>query len=285
MSMTFENNVVINGKTTSKGEKVMNRMFGKETEVIAAGTFHTAKGENNMSSFRKESEVIPAGTFHKAEGGNMMKNIINIHKEAGTKKDAVRVRRESDIPDFLKEAIDVVGNKLVIDCVEGKEAADLGAVIGYEKSDVTVHGYNCWVIGNAATNLIEKNGVFYKKATVMKAMLVTDEFPEFLSGAAIRRNDDGSWTIKTSWGESTGFPGKCYWVLYGINEDGTPDANILTKTEKSFKDYIVCDEDGIDLGWLSELDEIWSTGEQKYILSPDHLRVLVTSGGAKIDRR
>lgn len=31
----------------------------------------------------------------------MMKNIINIHKEAGTKKDAVRVRRESDIPDLL----------------------------------------------------------------------------------------------------------------------------------------------------------------------------------------
>ena len=115
MSMTFENNVVINGKTTSKEEKVMNRMFGKETEVIAAGT------------------------FHKAEGGNMMKNIINIHKEAGTKKDAVRVRRESDIPDFLKEAIDLVGNKLVIDCVEGKETADLGAVIGYEKSDVAVH--------------------------------------------------------------------------------------------------------------------------------------------------
>lgn len=156
---------------------------------------------------------------------------------------------------------------------------------GYKKSEVAVDGYNCWVIGNAATNLIEKNGVFYKKDTVMKAMLVTDEFPGFLSGAAIRRNDDGSWTIKTSWGESTGFPGKCYWVLYGINEDGTPDANILTKTEKSFKDYIVCDEDGIDLGWLSELDEIWSTGEQKYILSPDHLRVLVTSGGAKIDRR
>lgn len=80
-----------------------------------------------------------------------------------------------------------------------------------------------------------------------------------MSGAAIRRNDDGSWTIKTSWGESTGFPGECYWVLYGINEDGKPDANILTKTEKSFKDYIVCDDDGVDLGWLSELDKIWNT--------------------------
>ena len=93
----------------------------------------------------------------------------------------------------------------------------------------------------------------------MKAMLVTDKgIPSFLSGADIRKNVDGSWSIKTSWGESTGFPGECYWVLYGINEDGTPDANILTKTEKSFKDYIVCDENGEDLGWLSELDEMWS---------------------------
>lgn len=193
------------------------------------------------------------------KGENIMENIIYIHKEAGTKKDAVRVSREQDIPDFLKEAIKVVDGKIQLQCVEGTETAGFGEVIGYEVSDQTPSGYNCWVIGNAATNLVEKNGVFYKKATIMKAMLVTDEeIPSFLSGADIRKNDEGSWSIKTSWGESTGFPGECYWVLYGINEDGTPDANILTKTEKSFKDYIVCDENGEDLGWLSELDEMWS---------------------------
>lgn len=219
------------------------------------------------------------------KGGNIMENIIYIHKEAGTKKDAVRVSREQDIPDFLKKAIKVVDGKIQLQCVEGTETAGFGEVIGYEVSDQTPSGYNCWVIGNAATNLVEKNGVFYKKATIMKAMLVTDEeIPSFLSGADIRKNDDGSWSIKTSWGESTGFPGECYWILYGINEDGTPDANILTKTEKSFKDYIVCDEDGEDLGWLSELDEIWCSGKRKYILSPDHKRVLVTPSGAKIDR-
>ena len=32
------------------------------------------------------------------------------------------------------------------------------------------------------------------------------------------------------------------------------EANILTKSEKSYKDYIVCDEDGNDIGWLAEID-------------------------------
>ena len=238
------------------------------------------------NTFKEADEIIKSGTFHTSKGENKMKNIIFIHKEAGTKKDAVRVKSELSIPDFLKEAIKIVNGKIQLECVEGTETAEFGEVIGYEVSEQTPSGYNCWVIGNAATNLVEKNGVFYKKATIMKAMLVdTDEIPEFLSGACIRKNTDDSWTIKTSWGESTGFPNECYWVLYGYNEDGTPDANILTKTEKSFKEYIVCDEDGNDLGWLSELDEIWcSEIEVKYILSPDHRRVRVTQEGAKIDR-
>lgn len=104
-----------------------------------------------------------------------MENIIYIHKEAGTKKDAVRVSREQDIPDFLKkEAIKVMDGKIQLQCVEGTETAGFGEVIVYEVSDRTPSGYNCWVIGNAATNLVKKNGVFYKKATIMKAMLVTD---------------------------------------------------------------------------------------------------------------
>lgn len=109
-----------------------------------------------------------------------MKNVILIHKEAGTKKGAVRVRRESDIPDFLKGAIKVVDSKVQLQCVEGTETANFGEVIGYETSERTPSGYNCWVIGNAATNLVEKNGVFYKKATVMKAALVCDEDGEDL---------------------------------------------------------------------------------------------------------
>lgn len=236
------------------------------------------------TTFKKETKIIETGTFCKMKG-DTMKDIIYIHKEAGAKQDALRVRRATDIPDFLKEAIKIADGKVQLECVEGTETADFGEVIGFETSENTASGYNCWVIGNAATNLVEKNGVFYKKATVMKAKLISEEdYPSFLSGADIRKNDDGSWTIKTNWGESTGFPGNAYWVLYGIDEKGKLDANILTVTEKSFRDYIVCSKDGEDLLWLYQLHAVWCSGViQEYILSPEGKRVLVTQKGAKID--
>ena len=183
-----------------------------------------------------------------------MAKMMNIHKQAGQKKDAVRISKVGDIPEFLKGSIDIARDKLYLACVEGNQVCPLGSVVGYEKSEKTPSGWNCWWIGNAATNLVEIDGVFYKKATILEATPVTDEFPEFLKGADISQNADGSWSIKTNWGVSTGFPGQAYWVKYGVMEDGYIDANILTKTEKSYKDYIVCDEKGNDIGWLAEID-------------------------------
>ena len=150
-----------------------------------------------------------------------MASTIFIHKEAGQRKDAVRVRSYNDIPEFLKSAISVTTEGIELDCVEGREVAPFGAVIGYEKSEKTSSGWNCWVIGNADTNLIEKDGVFYKNRTQYA---------------------------------SPGYPGEAYWVLYGTKEDGSPDANILTKTEKSYGEYIVCASDGQDIGRLAEID-------------------------------
>ena len=142
-----------------------------------------------------------------------MASTIFIHKEAGQRKDAVRVRSYNDIPEFLKSAISVTTEGIELDCVEGREVAPFGAVIGYEKSEKTSSGWNCWVIGNADTNLIEKDGVFYKKATIMKAKAVSETVPDFLQGARTRKNADGSWSIQTDWGVSTGYPGEAYWVL------------------------------------------------------------------------
>lgn len=258
-----------------------------ETFKNNVSTRNNSNGGNNIMSnpFNREHEVITAGTFHTMKGDNMMTDVIFVHKEAGAKKDAVRICKESDIPDFLSDAITVVDNdKLFLQCVEGGEIAPFGSVIGYEKTEKTFSGWNCWVIGNAATNLVEKDGIFYKKATVMKAAQVTaDSIPSFLFGAGVRHNEDGSWSIKTEWGESKGYPYEAYWILYGRKDNNIPDANILTKTEKSFKDYIVCDENGNDLGWLSELDAIWSSGQEQYITSPDGRKVFVSKKGAKIE--
>ena len=124
-----------------------------------------------------------------------MASTIFIHKEAGQRKDAVRVRSYNDIPEFLKSAISVTTEGIELDCVEGREVAPFGAVIGYEKSEKTSSGWNCWVIGNADTNLIEKDGVFYKKATIMKAQAVSETVPDFLQGARTRKNAVGPFRL------------------------------------------------------------------------------------------
>lgn len=113
-----------------------------------------------------EHKNVTNNNIGNRKGEKKMHDMIFVHKRAGAKKDAVRISSIADIPEFLKGAVRVNGDKLEIECVEGNETANLGEVIGYEKSEKTSSGYNCWVIGNAETNLIEKDGVFYKKATV-----------------------------------------------------------------------------------------------------------------------
>ena len=179
--------------------------------------------------------------------------VINIHQEQGAKKDAVRVSEIKDIPDFLSEAIKIVDGRIQLECVEGNQSTEPGVVIGYEKSEKTSSGYNCWVIGNAAKSLVEIDGVFYKKALIYQAApMESDELPEFMDGLDVHKNDDGSWTIKKSWGDQTGFPGEAYWIYHGVKEDGTKGVSILTKLEESFRSYFVCDEVGNNICKLSE---------------------------------
>lgn len=179
---------------------------------------------------------------------------IFIRKEAGKKKDAIRISKREDIPEELKGAIKIENGMLVLDCVEGEETAPLGSVIGYEVSDKTKSGINTWHIANAATNLVEIDGVFYTKATINKAQRIGSKLPKFMEGAKVVRNEDGSYTVTTDWGQSTGYPKEAYFVRYGTKADGTPDVNILTKSEASYDTYYICDQDGNIIGKLSEID-------------------------------
>lgn len=190
-------------------------------------------------------------------------SIIHIRKLAGKKKDAFRLNSAEDIPEFLQNNVFIFigaeGDVAYLRCVEGELTCPLGTVIGYEQSDTTGTGYNVWPIGNADTNLIEEDGVFYQKPTVIQAELMGERPSDLTMGGLFWRNlqsspgkPRGSWTIVTDWGESTGMPGQAYWVRYGTKPDGTPDANILTMSEQSFQDYYVCEADGTLICPLAE---------------------------------
>ena len=198
--------------------------------------------------------------------------VIRIHKAPGAKKDAVRINGWGDIPEFLYGivAIDTSSNEIVIGCleVEKGQRCPLGSVVAYEPSFETGTGWNAWCKADWAETLVEIDGEFYEKSgdekpPVLLAQELTDEFPELIRGAEVERGEDGRWLITTNWGVSKGYPGKAYAVLYGMkevkDEEGTvigtvPDANILTKTERSFRQYIDCDEEGNDICSLPEWD-------------------------------
>ena len=180
-----------------------------------------------------------------------LQTVLKIHKQAGQRKKAIRINGADDIPEFLQGSIVIAFGRVFLDCVEGHEECPLGSVIGYERSEKTVSGWNCWCIGNADTNLIERDGVFYTKATILEATPITEEFPELMRGANIWRNDDGSWSFETKYGIMEGKPFEAYWVKSGENQDGTPKGYILTRSEESLNSFLVCDEaEENDLGWL-----------------------------------
>ncbi|MBQ1298421.1 hypothetical protein IIY24_01085 [Candidatus Saccharibacteria bacterium] len=166
---------------------------------------------------------------------------------------------EERVPGFLRGAISVEP-MVRLDCEEGRQSIGLrDMVIGYEKSSRTASGWNCWHIRNAATNLIEEvdedgRSVFFKKATVLRVEPISERYPEFLRGAQVRREDDGSWSMVTRDGVQTGFPGQGYWVLDSVGKDGIPHGHILTKGTPSYDDFYACDEDGNILGRLCEVD-------------------------------
>ena len=224
----------------------------RESEIVNSTELTAEEKADALSKLYEEFDGFAATTLPEVD----LDKPIFIRKESGKKKDAVRISKEEDIPEFLRGSVTIENGELVLDCVEGKERAPLGSVIGYEKSDKTASGMNTWNIANAATNLVEKDGEFFTKATVFQAERVGSMLPSFMKGAPAALNHDGSWTVTTDWGQSTGFPGEAYFVRYGTKDDGTPDVNILTKTEESYQAYYVCDENGNIIGRLSEIDPV-----------------------------
>lgn len=173
-----------------------------------------------------------------------------IQKDA-KEKAAFRLRTAADIPAFLAKTVRKRSDgKFALDCLEGEETAPAGVIIAYEREARTKSGWNSWVIADES-RIIEKDGKIYSRPQVTEAALISDRLPSFMDGADVVRNSDGSYTVTTDWGKSTGKPGEGLFVRYGTKADGTPDVNILTFGTKSAAEYNLCTEDGRNIFRLS----------------------------------
>ncbi len=185
----------------------------------------------------------------------METEMIMITKKPGI-KDCVRISSKEDIPEFLKEVVKVEGDMLVLDCLEGEERAPLGSVIAYEKLESGK--MNVWNKANWKETTREIDGVFYELPKPNKAVRVTEELPSFVVeglGERLTSLEDGSFQIDAGWGLVQCAPNNGYLVIYGTKEDGSLDANFLTKGTPSFEQYFVLDEEGNIIQTLTEYDE------------------------------
>lgn len=185
----------------------------------------------------------------------MEEEMITITKKPGV-KNCVRINNENDIPDFLKEVISIDGNSLVLDCLEGEERCPLGSVIAYEKLE---NGkMNVWNKSNWKETTREVDGVFYELPKQNTAVRITDSVPQsIIDGLGNRFSvlPTGEFQIDTGWGLVKCAPYNGYIVIYGKKEDGSLDANFLTKGTPSFNQYFVLDNNGEIMQSLQEYDD------------------------------
>ena len=185
----------------------------------------------------------------------MEEEMITIAKKPGV-KNCVRINNENDIPDFLKEVINIDGNNLVLDCLEGEERCPLGSVIAYETLE---NGkMNVWNKSNWKETTREVDGVFYELPKQNTAVRITDSVPQsIIDGLGNRFSvlPTGEFQIDAGWGLVKCAPYNGYIVIYGKKEDGSLDANFLTKGTPSFNQYFVLDNNGEIMQSLQEYDD------------------------------
>ncbi len=198
---------------------------------------------------------------------------ISIMKQAGKKKDAFRLtgsKKGADIPPFLQQAVELKGVEnskfyFILHALEGDEVITINdadsIVVAYEivdsakvenayklkkASDGNI--YNVWWKKNAATTLVEKDGVFYEKPKPVEAQLATEKFPSFLGTPSALQNRlkqiQGGWAFKVSWSpeplKATNYKG--FWVKYG-----DADFNFLEMGTDSANGYFLADKEGKSL--------------------------------------
>lgn len=171
-------------------------------------------------------------------------------------KNCVRINGENSIPNFLTEVVRVDNDELVLDCLEGEERCPLGSVIAFEKLE---NGkMNVWNKANWKETTKEIDGVFYELSKPVTAVRITDTIPQnIIDGLGNRFSilSTGEFQIDTGWGLAKCAPYNGYIVIYGQKDDGSLDANFLTKGTPSFNQYYVLDKNGEIIQSLQEYDD------------------------------
>lgn len=212
-----------------------------------------------MNKNTNEAKKIPFIGLSMEAIKEMMKGkkIYTICKAPGSPLNLIQIFDKSDIIEPLKPIVRIDGDEIVVESREGIERAKLGSFVAFEKSNSTECGYNAWIKGNALETTVEIDGKRYNKQHYVLAEKMTTGPSELLgedNKKVIENANKTKKTYPTPWGDVTGSPDEAYWVKYGIHEDGSIDANILNKSEESYRQYILCDDDGNYLCYLHEFD-------------------------------
>ena len=79
-----------------------------------------------------------------------------------------------------------------------------------------------------------------------------DVKPVWVNSCLITYNGDGTATLKTDCGCSTGRIDIDFLLLHGMNKNGSPNVSLLTRNEASYCNYVVCDIVGNIVGKLCD---------------------------------
>ena len=186
-----------------------------------------------------------------------MYNIFRVHTAPiALPENVVKITTVGSIPAELEEAIKIVKCKVQLDTNDGIKVVPTGSLICFEKSNQTPSGYNCQMVASPRTDLITIDGKVYIKPSIIHAMLIPDKNevkPLWVEHSKLTYNGDGTATLHTAKGDFSGRIGIDFLLCHGLKKGGNYEVNILTTYDKSYTDYIVCDESGNDLCMLSAL--------------------------------
>lgn len=185
---------------------------------------------------------------------------FSMHKSVGgVRKNCIYATDVSQVPTFLIDDGSIVINddgSITLYAVECPATRSFPIYICWEKvsaenADKVPGEYGSWSKDNGDTTLKVVDGICYNLPSTVRAALITDVVPNWITeaGFPVNRNGDAWELTRTDWGGEVrrGEIGKAFWCQYGVG-----DVNILALAEESADEYIVS-FNGEDVGKLTDL--------------------------------